>query len=314
MTEQTKSNYLKYLPAVFQQHPFLGEFLLPFEQVHAGLGDLLSTIDRYFAPALADAEFLPWLATWVALILDEDWDEAKRRQLISEAVTIYRERGTVKGLKRYLEIYTELEPDIRECLWPGGMQIGVASQIGGIEPADAPLTFIESVTPCETHTYDYYVVDTVDAEGNPEQIYYRADRVLEVEVGDGSVDVHYYPPDSSAATHRPHEPATVTRRDGLVDERYVLDTGGEDKVVYQGNTFLVDEVERAYCFIVDVRAPRQEIEESRVKLDKVRAIVDLEKPAHTIYYLKLTPVVSEYLLQPMQIEVRSTIGVDTIIG
>jgi hypothetical protein len=46
----------------------------------------------------------------------------------------------------------------------------------------------------------------------------------------------------------------------------------------------------------------------------VRAIVDLEKPAHTIYYLKLTPVVSAYALEPMQIEIRSTIGQDTYVG
>jgi hypothetical protein len=49
-------------------------------------------------------------------------------------------------------------------------------------------------------------------------------------------------------------------------------------------------------------------------LDKVRAIVDLEKPAHTIYYLKLTPVVSEYVLEAMQIGVHSTIAVDTTVG
>jgi hypothetical protein len=46
----------------------------------------------------------------------------------------------------------------------------------------------------------------------------------------------------------------------------------------------------------------------------IRAIIDEVKPAHTEYYLKLTPVLSEYVLQPMQIEVQSTIDVDTSIG
>ena len=47
---------------------------------------------------------------------------------------------------------------------------------------------------------------------------------------------------------------------------------------------------------------------------RVRAIVDEVKPAHTIYYLKLTPIVSEYRVQPMQVGVHSSIDVDTIIG
>jgi len=314
MSEQTKSHYLEYLPSVYHQDPFLGQFLLPFEQVFAGFGDLLSAIDRFFAPVLADSDFLPWLATWVALTLDEDWDEAKRRRLISEAVGLYRWRGTVRGLKDYLKIYTGLEPDIRECLWPGGMQIGVASQIGGIEPADGPLTYIQSMTAAESQAYNYYVVDTIDDGGNPLQIYYRTDRVVQLEVGDGSLDIEYYPANSTETEQKHHEPATVSRRDGLIDARYVLDTGGEADVVYRGNSFLVDEVERPYCFIVDVRAPRQDVEAGKVKLDKVRAIVDLEKPAHTLYYLKLTPVVSEYVLLPMQVQIRSTIEVDTTIG
>jgi len=314
MSEQTKSHYLEYLPAVFQQDPFLGQFLLPFEQVFSGFGDLLSTTDRYFAPALADVDFLPWLATWVALMLDEDWDEAKRRRLIDEAVELYRWRGTVKGLKDYLKIYAGLEPDTRECVWPGGMQIGVASQIGGTEPADVSPTRIENMTSSESHAYDYYVMDTINDASEPVQFYYRTNRVVQLEIGDGSLDVHYYPPGSTETTYRHHEPAIVTRRDGLIDAWYVLDTGGETEIVYRGNSFLVDEVERPYCFIVDVRAPRQDIEEGKVKLDKVRAIVDLEKPAYTMYYLKLTPVVSEYVLWPMQIQVRSTIGVDTTIG
>ena len=127
MSEQPRSNYLQYLPAIYHEDPFVGQFLLPFEQVLTGFQLLLSQIDSYFAPAHTDPDFLPWLATWVALVLDEEWDEAKRRQLIAEAVQLYRWRGTVKGLKRYLEIYTGLVPDIRECCWPGGMQIGVAS-------------------------------------------------------------------------------------------------------------------------------------------------------------------------------------------
>lgn len=319
MTEQKKSRYLEYLPAIYHEDPFLGEFLLPFEKVLTGFEELLSNIDCYFAPALTDTDFLPWLANWVALVLDEDWEEPKRRHLIGEAVELYRWRGTVRGLKRYLEIYTGLVPEIRECCWPGGMQIGVASRIGCTIPEDASLTIINRATRKEPVTYyDYYIVDTITPADHPEvptgcalQLYYRADRVKEVTIRDGCVEIRML--DDHTVSH---EKASVTRRDGLIDDHYTLETGTGARVEYTGDTILVDEEDLPYRFIVEVRVPAEEIKHGEIKkvMEKVRAIVDLEKPAHTLYYLKLTPVVSEYLLQPMQIGILSRIGIDTIIG
>jgi phage tail-like protein len=338
MTKQNRSSYLQYLPAIYHQDPYLGRFLLPFEDVLAELQHLLATVDYYFSPSLTDAEFLPWLATWVALVLDEEWNEAKRRRLISQAVNLYRIRGTVQGLQEYLEIYTGLVPDIIESRWPGGMQIGVASQIGGFidddgDPIDVdeegnfinvPLpTRIESMDRQEPERRSYYVVDTVasaedrpvqdgDIEvDDPLQLYYQVDGVERVEIhADGSVELIFV----SGASRR-HADATITRRDGLIEDIYtttVEPNVGDPSLRYLGDTFLIDQQESPYRFIVDVRFPKEA--ESSVRLDKVREIVDLEKPAHTMYYLKLTPVVSQYVLEPMQVRVRSTIGVDTILG
>jgi phage tail-like protein len=335
MPDQAKSRYLDYLPAIYQQDPFLGQFLVPFDDVLAGFEDLLSDIDRYFAPALTDSEFLPWLASWVALALDAEWDDAKRRQLIGEAVELYRWRGTRYGLERYLEIYTELVPEIREWRWPGGMQIGVASRIGGPPPddADAPPRIpppppspgdeasarITDVVRQEPGYYDYYVVTlgAADGEGFPRQLYYRADQVEKVEVGDGYVGIWHLPPGGGPAELIDHEPATVTRRDGLIDDRYTLSVivdGRRTEYPYVGDTWLIEEAEeeRPYHFIVDVRVPAEKVES--VQIDKVRAIVDLEKPAHTVYYLKLTPVTTGYVLEPMQVGVRSRMDLETIIG
>jgi len=197
------------------------------------------------------------------------------------------------------------------------MQIGVASQISGITPEDAPLARIESMTHRQPPEYDnYYVVDTVDEAGKPRRLYYNTDQVERVDGNDdGSVDIWLFSPGCGPSIQVRHQPATVTRRDQLVDDLYTLTTGPEgatQTVQYRGNTFLVDELELPYRFIVDVRVPLEDLD--NVKLDKVRSIINLEIPAHTMYYLKLTPVVSEYVLQPMQIGVRSTIGLDTIAG
>lgn len=315
MVDRTKSSYLEYLPGIYEdpRYDFLGRFLAPFEGVVRGFEDVLAGIDRVFATTLTDPEVLPWLATWVALVLDEEWDERKRRGLIAEAVELYRWRGTVQGLLRYLEIYTGLLPEIREGVWPGGMQIGVASQIGGTAypppkpgtPPD-PLTPITKMQREEPDYHDYYVVKETD-----KHLSYRTDQVKRVEIGEKYVEITRL--DNTVDRH---EPATVTRRDGLVEDVYTLTTedasGPEDSVEYRGNSILVDEQELPYRFILNVRVPAADID--KVKLEKVRAIVDLEKPAHTAYYLKMTPVISVYVLQTMQLDVRSTIGADAIVG
>jgi hypothetical protein len=65
------------------------------------------------------------------MVLDEDWPLAKKRRLIRKAVELYRVRGTVKGLKLFLGMFTGTEPIIRENEWPfKGWRIGVTSGIG----------------------------------------------------------------------------------------------------------------------------------------------------------------------------------------
>ncbi|WP_072622698.1 phage tail protein [Spirulina major] len=129
-TQHPLSRYLDYLPAYLQTDPFLGRFLLAFEQVLTGVPDhepqpfqpqiitresganygletIIGQIHTYLDPQQTPAEFLPWLAGWIALSLREDWDEAVKRQFISQMVPLYRIRGTVRGLKKMLSIYLE---------------------------------------------------------------------------------------------------------------------------------------------------------------------------------------------------------------
>jgi len=114
------SRYLAHLPALFQDDDFAGTFLLAFERVLTGLPGadppnlpsvppglehILDTIERYFDPASAPEEFLPWLAGWVATSLREDWDTATRRAFLAHIVPLYRRRGTATALRLLLQIY-----------------------------------------------------------------------------------------------------------------------------------------------------------------------------------------------------------------
>jgi phage tail-like protein len=124
------SRYLDLLPAFVRddlaRQPFLGEFLLAFERILTGLAaprppdpvdvsvplgleQILDAIETFFDPALAPAELLPWLSSWVATSLREDWDTATRRSFIANIVPLYRQRGTPAALRMMLQIF--LNPD-----------------------------------------------------------------------------------------------------------------------------------------------------------------------------------------------------------
>lgn len=169
------SSLMEYLPVIFQegsapeQANFLGRFLLAFERILLGLGEvsqeipepgieeilggivdpvsqktLLAGVQRYFDPGArlpdgieinplqyAPAEFLPWLASWVALTLRSDWKEDQKRRFISRIVPLYQQRGTKKGLKELLCAYTGLPSESVEIYeLTQALQVGKTATVG----------------------------------------------------------------------------------------------------------------------------------------------------------------------------------------
>ena len=106
VTVLAKGRYLDHLPAIYQEDELMGRFLMLFESFLAPIERQIDHLALYLDPRLTPAEFLPWLASWIDLVLDEAWPEDRRRQLLRSATSLYRKRGTVQGLREYLEIYT----------------------------------------------------------------------------------------------------------------------------------------------------------------------------------------------------------------
>lgn len=132
---ETDSSYLKYLPAIYQQEEiegkanFLREFLKIFEKILSdredplpdtfppedieslqsieGIEEILDNVHDYFDLLYAPDEFITWLTGWIALAINEDWNDTKKRRLRSDAVSLYKIRGTLKAVERYLKIYTQ---------------------------------------------------------------------------------------------------------------------------------------------------------------------------------------------------------------
>ncbi len=109
-----QGRYLKFLPAVYREDELMGRFLMLFESFWEPIVWQINQMHVYLDPQLTQAELLPWLASWIGLALDERWPEARRRKLLSSAVTLFRRRGTKRGLQDYLEVYTGVRPQIVE--------------------------------------------------------------------------------------------------------------------------------------------------------------------------------------------------------
>jgi phage tail-like protein len=105
------SLYLNFLPAFYNEVDFVGRFLSIFEKAFEPSVQMLEMLWTYMDPLTAPQSLLPFLAHWVAWPIDPRWDELQQRKLIRQAVEIYRWRGTRRGLRLFLHLYTGLPLD-----------------------------------------------------------------------------------------------------------------------------------------------------------------------------------------------------------
>jgi hypothetical protein len=87
---RAKGAYLRFLPAVYHRDELMGRFLMLFESFWDPIEKQIAYMHDYLDPRMTPSEFLPWLASWFSLVLDDHCPEAQRRELIRQAVTLYR--------------------------------------------------------------------------------------------------------------------------------------------------------------------------------------------------------------------------------
>lgn len=126
------------LPAVFQDDELLMRFTAAIDDLLAPAITTLDCLPAYVDPALAPADFLPWLAGWVGTGLDETWSEARQREAIARAVELHRGRGTVDGLRRQLELASGGEVEIHDT---GGVTWSL-EPLDDTDPEPAQLTVV----------------------------------------------------------------------------------------------------------------------------------------------------------------------------
>ncbi len=106
-----RNTYLDYLPAIYKEdkasRQFLERYLSIFQTLFTGLDNTIENLETYFDAGGTPAGFLPWLAAWLAVSLEERWPERKKRAFIKRAVSFFNRRGTAPGMRDFLEFYFE---------------------------------------------------------------------------------------------------------------------------------------------------------------------------------------------------------------
>jgi phage tail-like protein len=117
--ETAGHDYLRRLPRAFSREDEVASFLQRYLAIfHGFLGEVdARAVARQVLldPRSTPDEALPWLASFLGMVLDERWAHAPsvggsgprdaRRELIREAAWLFRFRGTPGGLRRFLSIY-----------------------------------------------------------------------------------------------------------------------------------------------------------------------------------------------------------------
>ena len=132
MEDNFTDYFFKNLPAIYREdgkEGYVYRLLSLFGDVLQETEYEIDGSHNYISPQRTRADLLPWLASWTALVLDETWPESRRRDLISNMVDLYKWRGTIRGIKTFVELYTGLIPEIIEP-FNAGWRIGVRSTIG----------------------------------------------------------------------------------------------------------------------------------------------------------------------------------------
>jgi phage tail-like protein len=134
-------SYLSYLPAVFGQRDadtatgavFLERFLALFEGRLTAVEGEFESIARSLNPLAADDEWLDFVASWFALVLDPTWPRARRAALLAQIVALYQLRGTRAGILGMVEAYTGHRPELLEGFQirpRAGLVLGCAGVLG----------------------------------------------------------------------------------------------------------------------------------------------------------------------------------------
>jgi phage tail-like protein len=231
-------------------------------------------------------EFLRWLAGWVALVLKDDWELEKKREIIARIIPIYRMRGTKRGLEEYLSIYVGKRVNIIGEVEP--FQVGTTSRIGeNSRVGGLPSHFFI----VEVDVMYMFRWDNVPGKESEELLSYLKD--------DFGIDW------VEGANIRKSDDKTIiiSRDDNTAHIKLDEERGKAELVVSGGKTCELNvKMEKGRLIIYNSKnILASDIKKWKEKKKAIERIIDAEKPIHTDYWLNIK-------------HPRITLGVNSNIG
>jgi len=160
------------LPALFQEDPFALGVCAGVDEVLAPIFATLDSLDAYVDVQLSPEDFLSFLARWVGIDTDEGWPVERRRALVSRAVDIFRQRGTVNGLRAHVGLLTGGVVEIAET---GGCSSSETS--GGSLPGESEPRMTVRVRVDDPAAVDERALDRLIADAKPAHVVHRLEVV-----------------------------------------------------------------------------------------------------------------------------------------
>lgn len=120
------------LPSLYQGDEFSQRFTAALDTVIGPIINTIDCFDAYLDPAVAPPDFAEWLASWVGLVLDDNWPLERQRALVTKAVELYSWQGTLHAVREVVTLYAGVVPEVTDS---GGV---VSSEVPGAEPPGSP--------------------------------------------------------------------------------------------------------------------------------------------------------------------------------
>jgi phage tail-like protein len=136
-----------------------------FDTVLAPVFTTIDCFDAYLDPELTPADFLPWLASWVGVALNERWTVDRQRKFVAHAVELYLWRGTVRGIAAAVEVYAGVTPEIED-----NGAVGWGRQPRGDIPGDAAPRLVVRVPASDAVELDEESISRIVADAKPAHV------------------------------------------------------------------------------------------------------------------------------------------------
>lgn len=117
-------SWMANLPEIYRKEmgndSFLDRYLAIYQSLYDDISWQMKEFVNSLDPAVAEPEFLNWIASWLDVEEPYMWKEHQLRYLLKHVMEFYEARGTRRGIELFVELYTGEAPFVIEWQdWEG---------------------------------------------------------------------------------------------------------------------------------------------------------------------------------------------------